>query len=92
MLREGAAVPYGPTCSIRSNDVSTAYHTALVAEAGLVWINKEGKHFLGAPFGGVTQSGFGRGERPGELVYFTVEKNIRLRPAKGKRQRRAGLS
>ena len=31
-------------------------------EAGYVWINEVGKHFLGAPFGGVKQSGFGREE------------------------------
>lgn len=79
MLREVNAVPYGLTCSIWTNDVSTAYRTAMAAEAGFVWINEVGKHFLGAPFGGVKQSGFGREECLSELLQFTIEKNIHLK-------------
>ena len=54
-------------------------------EAGYVWINEVGKHFLGAPFGGVKQSGIGREECLEEMLSFTREKNIhvRLHPAKG---------
>ncbi len=81
MLREVNAVPYGLTCSIWTNDVSTAYRTALAAEAGFVWINEVGKHFLGTPFGGVKQSGFGREECLAELLQFTIEKNIHLKLA-----------
>jgi betaine-aldehyde dehydrogenase len=54
------AVPYGLTCSIWTNDLSTAHRTAMAIRVGYVWINEVGKHFLGAPFGGVKQSGFGR--------------------------------
>jgi betaine-aldehyde dehydrogenase len=79
MLREVNAVPYGLTCSIWTNDLSTAYRAAMAAEAGFVWINEVGKHFLGAPFGGVKQSGFGREECLAELLQFTVEKNIHLK-------------
>ena len=79
MLGEVNSVPYGLTCSIWTNDVSTAYRTALSVEAGFVWINEVGKHFLGAPFGGVKQSGFGREECLSELLQFTVEKNIHLK-------------
>ena len=82
MLREVNAVPYGLTCSIWTNDVSTAYRTAMAAQAGFVWINEVGKHFLGAPFGGVKQSGMGREECLAELLHFTTEKNIHLRLAK----------
>jgi betaine-aldehyde dehydrogenase len=82
MLREVNAVPYGLTCSIWTNDLSTAHRTAMAAQAGFVWINEVGKHFLGAPFGGVKQSGFGREECLAELLQFTAEKNIhvKLRP------------
>jgi betaine-aldehyde dehydrogenase len=47
-----------------------------------VWINEVGKHFLGAPFGGVKQSGIGREECFEEMLHFTSEKNIhiKLRP------------
>ena len=83
MLRQVNQVEYGLTCSIWTNDVSTAHRTAMTVQAGFVWINEVGKHFLGAPFGGVKQSGMGREECLGELIAFTQEKNIhlRLRPA-----------
>jgi betaine-aldehyde dehydrogenase len=85
MLNEVNAVEYGLTCSIWTNDLSTAHRTAMEVEAGYVWINEVGKHFLGAPFGGVKQSGIGREECLEEMLAFTQEKNIhvKLRPAKG---------
>jgi betaine-aldehyde dehydrogenase len=84
MLEEVNMVEYGLTCSIWTNDISTAHRTAAAVEAGFVWINEVGKHFLGVPFGGVKQSGIGREECFDEMLAFTQEKNIhvRLRPAK----------
>jgi betaine-aldehyde dehydrogenase len=79
MLDEVNAVDYGLTCSIWTNDLSTAHRTAMAIQAGYVWINEVGKHFLGAPFGGVKQSGFGREECLEELLRFTQEKNIHVR-------------
>src|SRR3954466_4177574 len=82
MLEEVNMVEYGLTCSIWTNDISTAHRTASLVEAGFVWINDVGKHFLGAPFGGVKQSGIGREEGFEEMLAFSQEKNIhvRLRP------------
>jgi len=82
MIDEVNAVDYGLTCSIWTNELSTAHRAAMAVQAGYVWINEVGKHFLGAPFGGVKQSGFGREECIGEMLSFTQEKNIhvRLRP------------
>jgi betaine-aldehyde dehydrogenase len=84
MLEQVNQVEYGLTCSIWTNDISTAHRTAATVEAGFVWINEVAKHFLGAPFGGFKQSGVGREECFDELIAFTQEKNIhvRLRPAK----------
>jgi betaine-aldehyde dehydrogenase len=79
MLHEVNAVDYGLTCSIWTNDVSTAYRTAMTVQVGYVWINEVGKHFLGAPFGGVKQSGFGREECIEELLQFTQLKNVHLK-------------
>ena len=79
MMAEVNAVDYGLTCSIWTNDISTAHRAAMTVQAGYVWINEVGKHFLGAPFGGVRQSGFGREECLGEMLSFTQEKNIHLR-------------
>src|SRR6266540_1921633 len=82
MLDAVNGVEYGLTCSIWTNDLSTAHRTAMAVQAGYVWINEVGKHFLGAPFGGVKQSGFGREECLEEMLRFTQEKNIhvKLRP------------
>ena len=84
MLAEVNQVEYGLTASIWTNDLSTAHRTAMAVEAGFVWINEVGKHFLGAPFGGFKQSGLGREECFEEMLSFTQEKNIhvRLKPAK----------
>jgi betaine-aldehyde dehydrogenase len=79
MLAEVNAVEYGLTCSIWTNDISTAHRTAMAVQAGFVWINEVGKHFLGAPFGGVKQSGIGREECFEEMLLFTAEKNIHIK-------------
>jgi len=74
MLAAVNAVDYGLTCSIWTQDLSTAHRTAKAVEAGYVWINEVGKHFLGAPFGGVKQSGFGReGGAEGIHEYLEVK-------------------
>ncbi|MGH6816235.1 MAG: aldehyde dehydrogenase family protein [Hyphomicrobiaceae bacterium] len=82
MLAEVNAVAYGLTCSIWTNGLDTAHRTAMSVAAGYIWVNEVGKHFLGAPFGGVKQSGIGREECFEEMLAFTQEKNIhiRLRP------------
>ena len=84
MLAEVNQVEYGLTASIWTNDLSTAHRTAMAVEAGFVWINEVGKHFLGAPFGGFKRSGLGREECFEEMLSFTQEKNIhvRLKPVK----------
>jgi betaine-aldehyde dehydrogenase len=86
MLRQVNQVEYGLTCSIWTNDLTTAHRTAMAVEAGFVWINEVGRHFLGVPFGGFKQSGIGREECLAELLSFTQEKNIHVnlkRRAKG---------
>ncbi len=79
MLADVNAVEYGLSCSIWTNELDSAHRTAMAVEAGYVWINEVGRHFLGAPFGGVKQSGFGREECLEELLQFTQLKNIHLR-------------
>src|SRR5438874_2691848 len=78
MLAQVNQVEYGLTCSIWTNDLTTAHRTAAAVEAGYVWINEVSKHFLGAPFGGYKQSGIGREECIEELLRFTREKNIHV--------------
>jgi betaine-aldehyde dehydrogenase len=84
MLAEVNQVEYGLTASIWTNDINRAHRAAMAVDAGFVWINEVGKHFLGAPFGGFKQSGLGREECFEEMLSFTQEKNIhlKLKPAK----------
>jgi len=79
MLAEVNQVEYGLTASIWTNDLNAAHRTAMEVEAGYVWINEFGKHFLGAPFGGFKQSGLGREECFEEMLSFTQEKNIHVK-------------
>ena len=79
MLRDVNAVEVGLTCSIWTNDLNAALRTAYATEAGYVWVNEVSRHFLGAPFGGIKQSGLGREECLEELLAFTQEKNIHVR-------------
>ncbi len=78
MMQEVNGVDYGLTCAIWTNDLEKAHRAAHRVQAGFVWINEVGKHFLGAPFGGVKQSGIGREECLAEMLAFTSEKNIHI--------------
>jgi betaine-aldehyde dehydrogenase len=79
MLAAVNGLDYGLTCSIWTKDLAAALRTAQAVEAGYVWVNEVGKHFLGTPFGGYKQSGIGREECLGELISYTREKNIYVR-------------
>jgi betaine-aldehyde dehydrogenase len=79
LISQVNALEYGLTCSIWTNDISTALRTAEKIEAGYVWVNEVGRHFLSAPFGGFKQSSTGREECFDELVGFTQTKNVHVR-------------
>jgi len=78
MLADVNAVEYGLSCSIWTRDLATAHRTASAVDAGYVWINNTGRHFLGAPFGGYKQSGQGREESFDELLSYTQVKNVHV--------------
>ncbi len=78
MMADVNSVEYGLTAAIFTNDLDKAHRLASQVEAGYVWINKVSTHFLGAPFGGVKQSGIGREECLAEMMSFTQEKNIHI--------------
>lgn len=79
MIADVNALEFGLTCSIWTNDLNAAHRTAAAVEAGYVWVNEVSKHFMGAPFGGVKQSGIGREECLDEMLSFTQQKNIHIR-------------
>ena len=70
-------VEYGLAAAIITNDLAKAMETAERVEAGYVWINSAGR-YLGAPYGGWKQSGFGQEECFDELVSYTRIKNINM--------------
>lgn len=72
-------VDFGLTGSIWTRDLDTAHRAAQRMQTGYVWINNSSQHFLGAPFGGVKQSGIGREECFAELLEFTYTKNVNLK-------------
>jgi betaine-aldehyde dehydrogenase len=79
MLAHVNELDYGLTGAVWTRDINQALRCASAIEAGFVWVNDVAKHFLGAPFGGVKQSGIGRDESIAELYAFTAEKNIHIR-------------
>jgi betaine-aldehyde dehydrogenase len=67
-------VDFGLTGSVWTRDLDTAHRAARRLQAGYVWINHSSQHFLGAPFGGVKQSGIGReGSRYGIEEYLELK-------------------
>lgn len=69
-------VPYGLTANIWTDDVRTAHRLADEIQAGYIWINGDGRHFTGAPFGGFRSSGIGSEESLDELLSYTQTKNV----------------
>ena len=72
-------VDFGLTGSIWTQDLDTAHRAARRIHTGYVWLNNASQHFMGAPFGGVKQSGIGREECFAELLEFTYTKNVNLK-------------
>ena len=72
-------VDFGLTGSIWTQNLNTAHRAARRMHTGYVWINNSSQHFMGAPFGGVKNSGIGREECFAELLEFTYTKNVNLK-------------
>jgi acyl-CoA reductase-like NAD-dependent aldehyde dehydrogenase len=73
------SVEYGLTASVFTRDLRTAIAFSRDIEAGYVWVNETSRHFIGAPFGGVKNSGVGREEDISEIESYTQVKNINMR-------------
>lgn len=83
VIAEVNSLEYGLAASIWTRDLVTAHRTAAAIEAGYIWINSAGAHFLGAPFGGYKQSGLGREECLEDLLSYTQLKNVNVSLATG---------
>ena len=66
----------GLTASIWTRDLDRALCLTRRIQAGYVWVNDASDHYLGAPFGGVKQSGLGREECLEEMFAYTEAKTV----------------
>jgi len=73
------SVEYGLTASVFTRDLRTALAFSRDVDAGYVWVNETSRHFLGAPFGGVKNSGVGREEDLEEIESYTQLKSVNIR-------------
>jgi acyl-CoA reductase-like NAD-dependent aldehyde dehydrogenase len=76
MIAIANAVPYGLTANIWTEGLTAAHRLASRVEAGYVWINGDGRHYTGTPWGGNKLSGLGREESLEEILTFTREKTV----------------
>jgi betaine-aldehyde dehydrogenase len=72
------SVEYGLTASIWTDSLRDAMETAERVDAGYVWVNDHGPHYLGTPFGGVKRSGIGKKHCMEELEAHTRVKNVNV--------------
>jgi acyl-CoA reductase-like NAD-dependent aldehyde dehydrogenase len=71
---------YGLTAAVWTRDLDTAMRMMRRVEAGTVWINFAGQHFVGTPFGGWKDSGLGGEECLEELLSYTQVKAVHVLP------------
>ncbi len=69
---------FGLTAGVWTKDVQTAMTMAREINAGCVWINGGGRHFLGTGFAGWGNSGLGREECLEELLSYTRAKSVHV--------------
>jgi acyl-CoA reductase-like NAD-dependent aldehyde dehydrogenase len=75
---------YGLTAAICTRDEGEAWHIAQRLDAGMIFVNNYMRRsFLGAPFGGIKGSGFGRENAVETLHEFVWSKNIRFPSRRG---------
>lgn len=70
--------PYGLTAAVWTRDLATGLRMTRSIEAGTVWLNTAGQHFVGAPFGGWKDSGLGAEECLEELFSYSQLKAVHV--------------
>ncbi|MEN9801352.1 MAG: hypothetical protein RLZ37_477 [Actinomycetota bacterium] len=69
---------YGLTANVITNNYGWALDAARKVEAGCVWINGRGQHFLDTPFGGYKDSGLGAEGSMESLRSYTRTKALHM--------------
>ena len=78
LIRLANATPLGLTANIITKRVDWAMKAAREVEAGCVWINGRGQHFLETPFGGYKDSGLGSEGSMESLQSYTRVKALHV--------------
>lgn len=78
MIDEVNATRYGLTANILTRDLDLAIGTARRVDAGTVWVNGRGQHFITTPFGGHKDSGIGVEGSLASLESFTQVKTVHV--------------
>ena len=79
MSKDFNGVDFGLTVSRWTQNLDTVHRAAKRILTGHLWINNASQYFMGAPFGGVKQSGIGREACFAKLLEFTYTKNINVK-------------
>jgi acyl-CoA reductase-like NAD-dependent aldehyde dehydrogenase len=79
MLELANGIDLGLSGSVWSRDIDLALQTAHRLEAGYIWVNDTNRHYAGAPYGGVKNSGVGREESVEELMSYLEVKVTHVR-------------
>ncbi|MFO1425649.1 MAG: aldehyde dehydrogenase family protein [Steroidobacteraceae bacterium] len=79
-VRLANATEFGLTAAVWTRELQTAMRMMRRLEAGTVWINWAGQHFVGTPFGGWKDSGLGGEECLEELLSYTQVKTVHVLP------------
>ena len=78
LIAQANATRYGLTANIITDDLDWAMDTARQVQAGCVWINGRGQHFLETPFGGYKDSGLGAEGSMESLLSYTRTKVVHI--------------
>lgn len=78
MIAVANGTPYGLSAAIFTNDITTALRTARRIDSGVIHINGSRMHFVGAPFGGMKDSGLGGEECLEELLSYTEARSVHI--------------
>jgi betaine-aldehyde dehydrogenase len=78
MIAVANGTDYGLAASIWTDNLRTAHETSRRLDAGYVWVNQHGPHYMGTPFGGFKESGIGRLHCLEELYEHTQAKNVNV--------------
>jgi betaine-aldehyde dehydrogenase len=71
---------YGLTAAVWTRDLKLSMRMMRALQAGTVWINFAGAHFVGTPFGGWKDSGLGSEECLEELYSYSQVKAVHILP------------